>query len=147
MADSRQSVDAAAWVFRTAGILLLLVAAIHLLITPRFASFVAGAVPPRAWTIIGPPSVLNHVVVGILLVPVGACALTVAPALREPWAWRLAWVTALAVAALPVSLALLMRGEAYDAAPFVVAEVLVTAVGVSLPAVLLWTGFARRTDE
>lgn len=125
-------------VFRVAGVLLFVVAAIHLLVTPLFARFVAGAVPPGSWLVIGPPSLLNHVVVGILLIPTGAAALFVAPQLADRRARRLAWVTALSVAVLPVCLVLLMRGDAYSPAAFRTAEALVTLVGVILPATLLW---------
>ncbi len=120
-----------------AGALLLAVAAIHLLVTPLFARFVARAVPPGSWLIIGPPSLLNHVVVGILLIPAGAAALFVAPELANRRARRLAWVTALSVAALPVCLLVLMSGDAYTAVAFRTAEALVTLVGVVLPATLL----------
>jgi len=144
--DPLRGFEVAKHVFRAAGLVLIVVGGLHLIVTPLLAGFIARAVGPGAWDVIGPPTLLNHVVVGILLIPVGAGAVSVAPSLREPWAWRLAWVTALSVAALPACLIALMRGEAYRAPAFVVAEVLVTAVGVTLPIALAWAGFARRAD-
>jgi hypothetical protein len=136
--EPRRKLDVAGRVFRVAGVLILVVAGIHLLATPLFGRFMAEAVGSEAWKVVGPPSL------GILLIPVGAGAFTVAPALQERWAWRLAWVIALSFATLPVCLLVLMRGGMYRAPAFIVAEVLVTIVGLTLPGVLAWVGRTRR---
>jgi hypothetical protein len=106
----------------------------------------------RAWAVIGPPTILNHVVVGILLLPVGAAAIAAGRALQERWAWRLTWIIALASAALPAALVALMIGPDYNAVAFRIAEILVTLVGLAMPAALLrawrrapWAG-PRQSD-
>src|SRR5712692_8582441 len=145
--DPRRKLDVAERVFRVAGVLILVVAGIHLLATPLFGRFMAEAVGSEAWKAVGPPSLLSFIVLGILLFPVGAGAFTVAPALRERWAWRLAWVIALSFATLPVCLLVLMRGGMYRAPAFIVAEVLVTIVGLTLPGVLAWVEIGKHTSE
>ena len=127
------------------GVLLIVVGAIHLIITPLFAAFIEHQVPARAWAVIGPPTILNHVVVGVLLLPVGAAAIAAGRALHERWAWRLAWIIGLAAAALPAALVALMTGPNYNAVPFRIAEILVTLVGLAMPATLLWAWRAHRS--
>ena len=69
------------------GIMLLVVAAIHLAVTPMLRTLfisAAGHGPARFWLA---PFLLNHVVVGILLVPVGLNTLYAARAAHTgaPW--------------------------------------------------------------
>jgi len=101
--DPRRKLDVAERVFRVAGVLILVVAGIHLLATPLFGRFMAEAVGSKAWKVVGPPSLLSFIVLGILLLPVGAGAFAVAPALQERWAWRLAWVIAPSIQAVDAS--------------------------------------------
>ena len=138
-------IETAGFICRIAGGLLIVVGAIHLLVTPWLAGFVEHEVPARAWAVIGPPTILNHVVVGILLLPVGAAAIAAGRALRERWAWRLAWIIALAAASLPTVLLALMTGPNYSAIAFRIAEILVTLVGLAMPVTLLWAWRARRS--
>lgn len=144
--ELRRKLEIARQVFRVAGMLILVVAAVHLLATPLFAGFVAQTVGAKAWETVGPPTILSFIALGILLVPAGAAALAVAPALEQQWAGRLAWVVALSFAALPVCLLVLMRGEMYRAPAFMTAEVPVTIVGLTLPAVLAWAGWSASSQ-
>ena len=130
----------AARVVRWLGVVLVIVAAIHLAVTPLLASFLASQMSPDAWQIVGPPTLLNHVVVGILLVPVGATLIWLGPQLRagSRSAWRIAIVHAVAVATLPVMLATIMPRSMFAAPAFVVATALVTVTALTLPAALLW---------
>src|SRR6266851_4450555 len=78
--EPRRKLDVAGRVFRVAGVLILVVAGSHLLAAPLFGRFMAEAVGSEAWKVVGPPSLLSFIVLGILLIPVGAGAFTVAPA-------------------------------------------------------------------
>ena len=116
------------------GVLLLIVAAIHLAVTPMLRTLfltAAGQGPARFWLA---PFVLNHVVVGILLVPVGLNTLHAARAARTgaPLARAIALTNAFSVLALPVALVLLMGREYFGARPFAVATVLVALASVVL---------------
>jgi hypothetical protein len=140
-ADARSK--AASRVVRGLGIVLLAVAGIHLAVTPLLAGFLAGQMPAAAWQVTGPPMMLNHVVVGILLVPVGVTLIGLGPQLRarSPWAWRIATVHAVAIAGLPVALVAIMPPSMFAAPAFAVAAALVAITAIVLPAVLIW---ARR---
>jgi len=130
----------AARVVRWLGVVLVIVAVIHLAVTPLVAGFVASQMLPAAWQIVRPPTLLNHVVVGILLVPVGATLIGLGPQLRtgSRSAWRLALVHALAIASLPVALVAIMPLSLFAAPAFLVATALVTLTAIALPAALLW---------
>src|SRR5262245_44332174 len=127
-------------VVRWLGVVLVIVAAIHLAVTPLIAGFLASQMSTDAWQVVRPPTLLNHVVVGILLVPAGATLIGVGPELRagSKSAWRLVMVHALAIASLPVVLVAIMPLSLFAAPAFLVATVLVTLTAITLPAVLLW---------
>ena len=131
----------ASWVIWTVGILLLVVAAIHLAVTPLLKKAVLDSVlTPTMLPLVTPPFLLNHVVVGILLVPLGLVTLHSAAGIRsgERWAWVVSWSVGAALPSLPVALVLIMRGGPFDAVPFRVAEILITISAVAMPAVLIW---------
>src|ERR1700678_299273 len=62
----------AARVLKVDGILLLVVAAIHLVATPLALNFISSQPTAAAYAQIKPPFLLSFVVVGILLIPVGS---------------------------------------------------------------------------
>jgi hypothetical protein len=121
------------------GVLLLVVAGIHLAVTPLLQASFSGAVghgPARFWLA---PFLLNHVVVGILLVPVGLNTIFAARAVRTgaTWARAVALTNAFSVLALPLALVLLMGPEYFGARPFVVAAILVGVASTVLVAAAL----------
>jgi hypothetical protein len=131
------------------GVLLLVVAAIHLIITPLLKEAVLDRVlAPEMLPIVAPPFVLNHVVVGILLIPLGAATLYCSAGIRtgQRWAWVICLFIGLALLCLPAALLLIMRGGMFQALPFRVAEVLVTISAATMPTVLWWvlSEFVRR---
>lgn len=126
------------------GSLLLLVAAIHLLVTPALKRAILDRVlTPHELLIVSPPFLLNHVVVGILLIPLGFIALYTASGIRdgERWAWVINLAIALTILSLPVVLVLVMRAEYFRAIPFLIATALITIVGITMTAALI---FVRR---
>jgi|SRR5262249_54750127 len=130
----------AAHTIRGAGGLLLVVAAIHLVVTSELKRAILDRVlSPRALQIVAPPFVLNHLVVGILLLLVGFITLYSASGIRagEQWAWVVNFATGLTILSLPVALAVVMRAEYFRAVPFLIATALITIVGVTMTVVLL----------
>jgi hypothetical protein len=91
---------------------------LHLLATPHIADLLQGA-PSAIYQWAVGPTLLNHVLVGILLLPLGYTTwLAARPAQAgEQWARRVLVANAIAVLALPISLALFMRQSEYYAAP------------------------------
>ena len=81
-----------------------------------------------------PPMLLNHVLVGVLLLPLGWLMLYAArhSAARVAWAQVVVRTTAVTVATLPVTLFALMGFRYFDAPLFVLGAALVTADAVAL---------------
>ena len=72
------------------GFLLLIVAAIHLAVTPTLKRVILDRVlTAEELRIVAPPFLLNHIVMGILLIPIGFITIYCASGIRagERWAW------------------------------------------------------------
>lgn len=122
------------------GIVLLIVAAIHLLVIPELRRLFVRLLSPRAFELVWSPFLLNHAVVGILLIPLGLSTIYCASGIRagERWSWRLGITNALTILSLPVVLVAVMERRYFSAVPFLVASILITAVGLSMIWPLLW---------
>src|SRR6266851_7274780 len=122
------------------GGLLLIVAALHLLVTPVLKSAILDRVlTPQELRIVSPPFLLNHIVVGILLIPLGFITLYTASGIRagERWAWVINLAIGLTILSLPVVLVLVMRAEYFRAVPFLIATALITIVGITMSVALV----------
>jgi len=86
---------------------------------------------PQELRIVSPPFLLNHIVVGILLIPWDSSRSIL---LREYAPATLGWVINLAIGltilSLPVVLVFVMRAEYFRAVPFLIATALITMVGL-----------------
>jgi hypothetical protein len=122
------------------GGLLVVVAAIHLSSVPQLHQFLATEVSAANMPAVWPPFVLSFVVMGILLIPLGLGTIYCARGIlqRARWAWAIAMINALTVLSLPVALFLIMGRVYFHAVPFLVASILITAVGLSMAWPLLW---------
>ena len=123
------------------GVLLLIVAAIHLAVTPILKKAILDrTLTPQQLSIVQPPFLLNHLVVGILLIPIGFITIYSAPALRagERWAWIVNFANGVTILSLPIVLALVMPVRDFQALPFLIAASLITIAGITMTAALLW---------
>src|ERR1700704_2057435 len=123
------------------GVLLLIVAVIHLAITPTLKKAILDrTLTPEQLSIVQPPFLLNHLVVGILLIPIGFITIYSASALLagERWAWIINFANGLTILSLPIVLALVMPIKDFQALPFLIAAGLITVVGITMTAALLW---------
>jgi len=122
------------------GILILVVAAIHLAVTPLLRDTMRHQLSPDDFRFVWPPLLLTFVVMGILLIPIGVSTLYCSSAVRagERWAWRVGMTNALAVLSLPIVLALTMEKHYFTAIPFLIAAILITMVGLSMCLPLWW---------
>ena len=127
-------------IVRVEGILLLLVAAIHMAVIPTLRSLFVKLLSPGAFRFVWSPFLLNHAVVGILLVPLGLSTLYCASAIRrgEHWSFRVGMTNAITVLSLPVVLVTVMERQYFSALPFLIATILITVVGLSMIWPLLW---------
>ena len=129
----------AARILKIDGVLLLVVAAIHLSATPLVLNFVSSQSTPAAYAQIKPPFLLSFVVVGILLVPVGLSTFFCANPIRrsEPWARTICAFNTVSVLMLPLALILTMPTKYFRAPPFLTAAILVWIVAISMSAPLV----------
>lgn len=121
------------------GWLLLVVAAIHLAVTPIVRTLFSNAASTEEARFWLAPFLLNHVVAGILLIPVALSTLYAARAARvgAAWARTIALTNAVCVLMLPLALVALMGPAYFRALPFLVASVLITIAGIVLVAAAL----------
>ncbi|HUJ62136.1 MAG TPA: hypothetical protein VLX92_26700 [Kofleriaceae bacterium] len=123
---------------RASGVLLVALGIVHLIATPHIPHLLDAS--PAVAAIATGPTVLNHVLVGVLLLPLGYTTWLAAPAARagERWARRVLVANAAAVAALPISIVLFMRGARYFTAPLFVAGVALVGAAATTLAVAVW---------
>lgn len=121
------------------GLLLLVVGTVHLVATPHIPHLLRG-MATRDYAMAVGPTLLNHVVVGILLLAVGFSTLAAASksAAGQPWARFILAVNALAVAAMCVSVAALMRNPLYYTAPLFALAVVLLGLLALLMLVAAW---------
>jgi uncharacterized membrane protein len=112
-------------------LLLLLLGIVHLVATPHIAALIRHSASTGAADNLIPPMLLNHILVGVLLLPLGFLTFYAAP-YSDLWAQVVLRTTALAVATLPLTLLALMGMRYFDAPLFVVGFLLVVAASVTL---------------
>ena len=116
---------------RGSGLLLLLLGIVHLVATPHIAALIRHSVSQGAADNLIPPMLLNHILVGLLLLPLGFLTFYAAP-YSDRWAQMIVRTTAVTVATLPLTLLALMGVRYFDAPLFVVGFLLVVAASVTL---------------
>jgi hypothetical protein len=127
-------------VLKIGGAMLVGLGLLHLAVTPLIGRFIEQNVIAAEIEWFRPPMLLNHVVVGILLLPLGILtSYAASPAvLGERWALVVVRTSAISVALLPVMLFLLMGNHYFGAAPFVAATVIVSVASVVLLVSAFW---------
>lgn len=113
---------------RAVGCLLVILGLVHLAATPHIAGLLRGS-PRAVYEHAVGPTLLNHVLVGILLLPLGYTTwLAAASGQRgESWALRVLLVNAATVLTLPISVLVFMRRPEYYKAPMFLAGVALVA--------------------
>jgi hypothetical protein len=130
------------WLLRAAGILLVTLGIVHLIATPHIATLIRHAASPTSARWLTPPMLLNRILVGVLLIPLGYLTAYAAPhaVSGASWAQIVVRTTALSVATLAIALFALMGTRYYFDAPlFVLGAALTVAVALTL----LVVAFAR----
>ena len=107
---------------------------LHLAVTPFISQLIADNVTEAVAVRLTPPMLLNHVAVGILLLPLGFMTFYAAPSAvaGEKWAVIITRVLAVTIAALPVVLFMLMSTRYFGAIPFIVATAIVCIAALAL---------------
>ena len=122
------------------GVLLVALGVLHLAVTPHIARLLQRGASAGEAEWLTPPMLLNHVVVGILLLPLGALTAYAAPhaAHGVRWALVVSRVTAVTVATLPATVFALMGTRYFGAMPFLIATGIACAVSVTLLIAAFW---------
>lgn len=118
---------------------MLCLGLLHLAVTPIIARLVQRGAAADAVDWLTPPMLLNHVVVGILLLPLGVLVFYAAPhaASATRWAVVVTRTVAVTIAALPPTLFFLM-GRRYSAVPFQLATAIVCVASLILLVAAFW---------
>ena len=123
----------AAGFLRAVGLLLIVLGMVHLAATPYIPPLL-GESSSRVYQRALGPTLLNHVLFGILLLPLGYTTWLAAAAQNrnEMWARRVLAVNGVVLLTFPVFLAIFMlRPEYYTAPLFLTAVTLVTVISLS----------------
>jgi hypothetical protein len=125
---------------RIGGVLLLALGLLHLAATPFIVRMLEDGASPEAAAWLTPPMVLNHVVVGILLLPCGGLLYYAARAAADGarWALVVSRSIALAIAALVPTLFGVMGLRYFEAIPFRIAAAIVCLASATLLVTAFW---------
>ena len=131
-------------ILRFSGVLLVLLGLLHLAVTAFIAHMVqrGAAVDAIGWMM--PPMLLNHIVVGILLLPPGILIFYAAPhaAAADRWALIVSRIITVAVAMLPPVLFVLVGTRYFGAVLFRVAAGVVCIASLTLLIAAFWPASA-----
>jgi hypothetical protein len=125
----------AAQYLRAAGMLFIVLGLVHIAATPHIPGLFRGS-PPAVYERAVGPALLNHVLVGVLLLPLGYTTwLAAARKPNEAWATRTLIANTIAAFILVVSVVVFMRRAEYYTAPlFVIGVGLVVIVSLLMGA-------------
>jgi hypothetical protein len=137
----------AAALTQATGFLLMALGVIHLIATPFLIGWSSRQVHSPDAPLVIAAMRLNHILAGILLIPLGASTVWAGRSLSQPWALRLATLSAATLLCFPVLVVATMPVESLDAPLFRLAVVvLIIACLVQLAAILgLWK--SRRSQR
>ena len=136
----------AARFLRAVGILLIMLGLAHIAATPHIPALLSGS-PPAVYERAMGPILLNHVLVGILLLPLGYTT-WIAAASREgnaAWATRTLIANTTVMLALPVLIAVFMRRPYYTSPLFLTGVGLVAIISL-LMVVATWIRIAAKME-
>ena len=136
-------------IFKVGGAMVVLLGILHLAVTPIIAHLIQENVTEAVAAWLTPPMLLNHVLVGILLVPLGVLIYFAAPSaiVGERWAMIVTRISTTTIAVLPVVLFLLMGSRYFEAVPFVAATIIVCVAALLLLAAAYWPSSRRETHD
>ena len=121
------------------GILIIIIAFIHLFTTPIITKWFAQDVSVETLSQFAISSMVNQLV-GILLVPFGLSTLYCAMGVRvgQHFARMIAMINAFAIIIIPLLILILMGPQYLNSTLILIADVLMALIGVSMFILLLW---------
>ncbi|HSZ00168.1 MAG TPA: hypothetical protein VK788_11765 [Terriglobales bacterium] len=134
-----RSQEIAAGFLRAIGVLLIVLGVVHTIATPHIRDLLGESSTEVYQRAVG-PTLLNHVLMGILLLPLGYTTWVAAASQNRhaAWARRILMMNGIVLLTLPASIAVFMRRpEYYTASLFLVAITLVAVISL-LTIVAAW---------
>jgi hypothetical protein len=134
-----RSEEIAAGFLRAVGVLLIVLGVVHTIATPHIRDLLGDSSSEVYQRAVG-PTLLNHVLMGILLLPLGYTTWLAAASQNRyaPWARRVLMVNGIVLLTLPASIAVFMRRPEYYTAPLFLTGVSLVAVISLLTVVAAW---------
>jgi hypothetical protein len=134
------------YVLRASAVLVFVAGIMHLSMTGHLMRWFHTMAVPHS-DVARAAMLLNHVVAGILLLPLGIALAAIGQPLSraEPWAIAIGTSCSLALLALPVVLMFTVRDAMLDAPIFVAAAIMlsVASIAVAVSVVQLWSSAPR----
>lgn len=137
----------AAGFLRAVGILLIVLGLVHIAATPHIPALLTGS-PRTVYERAVGPSLLNHVLVGILLLPLGYTTWIAAAghAQNEKWAKQTLIANTIVMFTLPVSIMVFMRRPEYYTTPLFLAGVGLVVIISLLMVAATWIRLAAKSE-
>ena len=134
-----RSQQTAAAFLRAVGLLLIVLGLVHLAATPHIPPLLGQSSSPVYQRAVG-PTLLNHVLFGILLLPLGYTTWLAAAVenRNQAWAIRVLMINGIVLLTFPVGLAVFMRRPEYYTAPLFLAAVILVSIISLLTIVAAW---------
>ncbi len=134
-----RSQEIAAGFLRAVGVLLIVLGVVHTIATPHIRDLLGDSSTEVYQRAVG-PTLLNHVLMGILLLPLGYTTWLAAASENRnaAWARRVLMVNGIVLLTLPASIAIFMRRPEYYTAPLFLTGVSLVAVISLLTIVAAW---------
>jgi hypothetical protein len=138
--------------FRCLGAIIVFVALLHLYATVLIRDGVLAHISdPALREFISPGYLLDHVIVGLYMLPMGFVMIWSSGGLSsgERWAYVVNWSFSLALLVSPVAIAIVMPKSSFHSPAFALAAGLMLVAGIMPSAMLLWARreFASRVTE
>jgi hypothetical protein len=122
--------NVAAKFLRGIGALIVLLGIVHLVATPHIPHLLDAMSTREAYSFAWGPTMLNHVLVGILLIPLGFTTWLASSSrnVLQSWARQVLIVNAIVFLTVPLSIVAFMRDPAYYDAPLFVTGVALVVI-------------------
>jgi uncharacterized membrane protein (DUF2068 family) len=123
-----------------ASLLVIILAFAQIFATPMVYQWLTGNLNEDVAAKISPLTILNHVLVGILLIPFGISTIFSAIGIRscQKWAKAIAYTNSIVIIFLPLGVYIVMGSYFFDSTVSIIITSFIVLLGVSMFLLLLW---------
>ena len=122
------------------GFLLIVVSALYFLMTNMATTWLEERLSPLEKSEVEPIFRLNHIAVGILLIPLALSTFYCAWGVKkgQHWSRVVSLINGLSILALPATLSWFMGAQYYGSIMFLLATLLIVVIGITMLVPLVW---------